>query len=40
MYWRCYCARALVPSKFAYTFNGKTGSSDYVDKHDELLAIN
>ncbi|CAB3981364.1 Hypothetical predicted protein, partial [Paramuricea clavata] len=38
MAWRCYCASALHPSKYAYNFKG--GSSAYVDKHDELLAIN
>lgn len=38
MSWRCYCASALHPSKYAYNFKG--GSSAYVIKHDELLAIN
>ena len=40
MVWRCYCASALVPSKYSYSFNVGARSSAYVVKHDELLAIN
>lgn len=40
MAWRCYCARALTTSKYAYSFNAENTTSNYVTKHSELLAIN
>ncbi|XP_028394182.1 neuronal pentraxin-2-like [Dendronephthya gigantea] len=40
MVWRCYCAVALTPSKYTYSYNFNGGSSSsYITKHDDLIAI-